>query len=209
MIGYDEEDGLFGQFIYGGTTPGYEDELWKHYWQNYDYVISNYGRVWSCKRNIFLKPDRVGKSGHFQIAMRYYGNYKQAYVHRMVAEMFIPNPDNLPVVRHLDGDPTNNIVWNLAWGTQKDNHADSVRHGTARLPSDEDHEKALAVTRRPVIAISESNGSQIWFPSQHEAARELNVSHSSIWQCLAGQRNNVGGYSFVRAQGGDMNADCP
>lgn len=122
----------------------------------------------------------------------------------MVAEMFIPNPNNLPVVRHLDGNPTNNVVWNLAWGTAKDNYEDAVRHGTFRPLSDEDCKKSLekvhAIQSQPVIAISESNGSQIWFPSISDAARELNLSHGNISNCLAGRYKHTGGYSFVYAQ---------
>lgn len=205
MIGYDEEDGLFGVFIYGETTPGFEGELWKHYCQNSDYAVSTYGRVYSCKRKIFLKPRKVDSTGHLGICMCYLGTVTHVYVHRMVAEMFIPNPDNLPVVRHLDGDPTNNVVWNLSWGTQRDNWDDSVRHGTFRLLSEE----VIAMRSQPVIAISESYGSQIRFPSQREAARELNLDQSSICACLNGRLKHTGGYSFIRAEaeGGEANAD--
>ena len=212
MDTYDGEDGIFGEFIYGenGYQPlGYEGELWKYYWQNFDYAISTHGRVWSCKTNRFIKPVKSDVTGYLVVSMSYHGGCKNVFVHRLVAEMFIPNPYDLPVVRHLDGDPTNNVVWNLAWGTAKDNYEDSVRHGTARLFSDEDSEKGCAVTRRPVIAISESNGSQIWFPSQHDAARELNLIQAHISECVKGHRKHTGGYSFVRAEGGDANADCP
>jgi hypothetical protein len=51
-------------------------------------------------------------------------------VHRLVAEAFIPNPSGHPCVRHLDGNPKNNHVTNLAWGTYADNEADKARHGT-------------------------------------------------------------------------------
>lgn len=211
MIGYDD-DGLFGEFIFGEhgwTPPGYEDELWKYYWQNCDYAVSTHGRVWSCRSNKFIQPAKIDRGGYLAINMWCYGMETHVLVHRMIAEMFIPNPNNLPVVRHLDGDPTNNVVWNLAWETQRDNWEDAVRHGTFRPLSAEDFEKSLAVNSRPVIAISESNGSQIWFPSQSEAARELQLNRASICSCLNGRLSHTGGYSFVRAQGGEANADCP
>lgn len=212
MIGYDNDDGLFGEFIfgeYGWTPPGYEDELWKHYWQNCDYAVSTHGRVWSCRRNRFLQPVKSNRDGHLSITMCYHGMQKQVYIHRLVAEMFIPNPYNLPVVRHLDGDPTNNVVYNLAWGTTKDNWEDAVRHGTARPLSDDAREKALVLKKQPVIAISESDGSHFWFPSQSEAARELRLQIASISRCLEGRQKRSGRYTFVRAQGGEVNADCP
>lgn len=211
MIGYDEEDGLFGEFIYGGTTPGYEDELWKHYYRDWDYAVSNYGRVYSCRSNRFLKAAKANMAGHLKICMNHLGMETSVFVHRMVAEMFIPNPNNLPVVRHLDGNPTNNVVWNLAWGTQRDNWEDSVRHGTARMFSAEDlekgREKSRAVRSRPVIAISESNGSQICFPSINDAARELNLSPGNICSCLAGRYKQTGGYSFIYEEGGEDNVE--
>ena len=213
MIGYDEEDGLLGQFIFGErgyTPPGYEGELWKYYWKNRDYAISTYGRVYSCKSNIFLKPDKYDRYGHLAIRMYHLGTYTNVYVHRMVAEMFIPNPDGLSVVRHLDGNPNNNVVWNLAWGTTKDNYEDSVRHGTARTAEDLEKacEKARALQSRPVIAISESNRSQIRFPSISDAARELQLHNQNICACLNGRRSHTGGYSFIYArEGGEANAD--
>ena len=214
MIGYDEEDGFYGEFIFGDrgfTPPGYEGELWKHYWQNRDYAVSTFGRVWSCQSKIFLKPQKLDRCGHLHIGMHYLGIVTTVQVHRMVAEMFISNPDNLPVVRHLDGNAANNVVWNLAWGTQKDNWEDAVRHGTARMFSDEEREKSYAMRRQPVIAISESDGRQICFPSQMEAARQLNVRQANINNCLTGRYKQTGGYKFIRAEaeGGEANADCP
>lgn len=52
------------------------------------------------------------------------------YLHRIMATVFLPPPvESQSVVRHLDGDPTNNVAANLAWGTQADNMADCIRHG--------------------------------------------------------------------------------
>lgn len=53
------------------------------------------------------------------------GTEQRAYVHRLVAQAFIDNPDNLPYVNHLDGCPANNHVDNLEWVT----HSQNVKHG--------------------------------------------------------------------------------
>lgn len=58
--------------------------------------------------------------------------HKQYYLHRLVALAYIPNPNNLPVVCHIDDNPLNNKVSNLKWGTHKDNTQDAIRNGKIR-----------------------------------------------------------------------------
>lgn len=57
------------------------------------------------------------------------GESKNVKIHRLVAEVYIPNPDNKPLVRHLNDNRLDNRVLNLAWGTDKDNRADALRNG--------------------------------------------------------------------------------
>lgn len=52
------------------------------------------------------------------------GKYVYGYLHRLVAMAYIPNPNNYPIVRHLNDNPLDNRLANLAWGTQKDNVKD-------------------------------------------------------------------------------------
>jgi hypothetical protein len=68
------------------------------------------------------------KSGHMRVSL---GNSNERYVHVLVLNAFVgPCPEGMEC-RHLDGNPGNNHLWNLAWGTRKENYEDSVRHGTA------------------------------------------------------------------------------
>lgn len=104
-----------------------KNEIWKDI-EGYEgvYRVSNMGRVYSVKRNIMLKPQRVcdgAKDGGGYRAVRLCvdGEYKMAYIHRLVAQAFLPNPQNLPQVNHKDEDKTNNRVENLEWCDDKYN----------------------------------------------------------------------------------------
>lgn len=110
------------------------------------YEVSSLGRVRSLDRvimrsngypqplkGVVLTPN-LGKRGSYTVMLPTASGQRQVKVHRMVAEAFIPNPSGFPVVRHLNDDPTDNRVENLAWGTQSDNMRDAIRNGTHRTP---------------------------------------------------------------------------
>lgn len=84
---------------------------------NSNYYISNFGRVYNIRsKKITLSPEGKGKYARVKI------NCKKYRVHRLVAQLFIPNPDNKPYVDHIDGDRYNNRVDNLRWVTSLENN---------------------------------------------------------------------------------------
>ena len=85
-----------------------------------DYQITDDGRVWSKKRNKWLKLGNTG-NGYYQVHLCKNGKVKVYLVHRLVAEHFIPNPDNLPEVNHKDECKASNVVENLEWCDSKYN----------------------------------------------------------------------------------------
>ena len=85
------------------------------------YYVSSDGRVLGA--NGLLKPVR-GKDGYLRCNIAQDGKFRLWLVHRLVAEAFIPNPDNKPEVNHIDGDKANNNVSNLEWVTREEN----IRH---------------------------------------------------------------------------------
>lgn len=100
------------------------------------YEVSNMGNVLSLSRKTkgrwgkdktspgrLLKLDKSGL-GYARISLSKNGVTKKYHVHRLVAEAFIPNPDNKPCVNHLDNSRDNNVVSNLEWAT----HADNTNH---------------------------------------------------------------------------------
>lgn len=84
---------------------------------NSNYYVSNFGRVYNKKsKKITLSPDGKGKYAKLRI------NGKKYRIHRLVADIFIPNPENKPFVDHIDGDRYNNRADNLRWVTSTENN---------------------------------------------------------------------------------------
>lgn len=101
------------------------------------YEIASDGIVWSrrtsrgMRREFRAMTGRRDAKGYWGVILCAEGYRRRSVrIHRLVAEAFIPNPEGLPCVRHMDGDPSNNNASNLAWGTYADNEDDKIRHGT-------------------------------------------------------------------------------
>lgn len=108
-------------------------EVWKAV-PNYEglYEISNHGRFASLRKDgrFFRKLNEKTHYLSASVKSLNGGTQKCFYIHTLVAQVFIgPRPDGL-VVRHLDGNRYNNHVSNLAYGTNSQNVADAVKHGT-------------------------------------------------------------------------------
>lgn len=89
------------------------------------YAITEDGRVWSYRYNKFFTP-QIDGSGYYRVQLTKDGKHRNYRIHRLVAEAFIPNPQNLPEVNHLDEVKTNNNVYNLEWC----DHSYNINYGT-------------------------------------------------------------------------------
>jgi hypothetical protein len=98
-----------------------------------DYEVSDHGRVRSLpghKRRGQVLRGIAQHHGHLMVNPRRDGRMRQLFVHRLVLEAFIgPCPPGM-MCRHLNGNPSDNRLENLRWGTPKENAEDSTRHGT-------------------------------------------------------------------------------
>lgn len=93
------------------------------------FLVSTEGEVYSLRTKRVLKGGR-SKNGYAVLSSKIGGRKGKAIclkIHRLVAEAFIPNPENKPHVNHIDGDKTNNFVENLEWVTSREN----VQHAMA------------------------------------------------------------------------------
>lgn len=111
------------------------------------YAISNLGRVKAIKRYMdsnkpnarkSIMPERIMKSRHanknkYQRIQLFDGSkHRDLLIHRLVAEAFVPNPDNKPYVDHLDGNKTNNVWTNLEFVTMAENNQRAYDTGLKR-----------------------------------------------------------------------------
>ena len=100
-------------------------------WKAYDatYEVSNYGRVRNSKNGRIrtIKPNKQG-----YLDMRLYKPNSHLVIHRAVATLFIPNPNNKPFINHIDGNKHNNLVDNLEWCTRSENEKHAWKFGLKR-----------------------------------------------------------------------------
>jgi len=126
----------------------------------------------------------VANNGYLQIALNRDNTEKNYTVHRIVAQTFIPNPDNLPCVLHNDDDPTNNCVSNLRWGTQQDNIDDRTKRGRTSVGESRPCSK---LTEREVLEIrqlfSSTQGSSL---SDRKVGKRYGVTGATIHKVRLG-----------------------
>ena len=95
-------------------------ETWQQIEGHENYEISNYGRVRN-RATGKMRSTHDDQRGYEQVNLYTNGKKHSCKVHRLVANAFIPNPDNLPQINHIDGNKWNNCADNLEWCSQADN----------------------------------------------------------------------------------------
>lgn len=169
-------------------------EIWKDI-AGYEglYQVSNFGRVKSLNyrktgKEVILKL-RVAHKRHnyMDVALTKWGITKRHKVHRLVALAFIPNPNNLPHINHIDCDVANNNSDNLEWCDAKYN----INYGGRAIKF------GKAVGHR--VAQCDVHGNVInTFYSIREAARVLNLSNTNIVAAIQGKQKTCGGFIWKK-----------
>lgn len=161
----------------------YEEEEWLVIPGFPRYMISNFGRVWSTIREQFLKP-HPDKDGYLYVMLYNNGIGTNKWIHRLIAENFIPVETGRDQVNHDDGNKQNNSIDNLEWCTLTENRRHAFRTGLQHSPS------ARCVK---IIETGEV------FDSLVDCARSINGNRSCISMCLSGIHKTHKGYTFEYA----------
>lgn len=162
-------------------------EVWKSLKWCKDYEVSSLGNIKSlkCGKETIRKPCK-SKEGYLIVSLWKNNKGKTFKVHRLVAETFMPNPENKPEVNHINGIKTDNRVENLEWVTGSENmkHAykNNLRKAQAKGKYGSNNPRAKPIKQFDL----EGKLIKIW-GSSIEAANSLGVNKSSICQCLKGQ----------------------
>lgn len=153
------------------------------------YQISNKGRVKSFtnpKKPKILRPHQL-KNGYLMVHLakgEEWGSNETECVriHKLVADAFIPNPQNKCHVRHINQDRTDNRVENLKWVTREESNADPITKANrmAAIP------QRIEKTSRPVLVYDENLTLLSAFTSTAETARQLNLQQGNIVNVCSG-----------------------
>ena len=168
------------------------------------YEISNFGRVKSLPRYVnnhtgqLLVKEKIIKQqknhkGYATVTLgnKKSGNKKTMFVHRLLAKAFIPNPNNLPQINHIDGDKLNNKINNLEWCDNSYNQIHAYQNGLNW------HHEGSGRKKKPVYQIDITTKEIVnEFESATEAAKQIGSKQPDISACCRKERGHrvVKGY---------------
>lgn len=168
--------------------------------KNYErYYVSKLGHVFTIGRTSQLKeiaPCKTPK-GYLKVWLYKNGKRKMFYIHRLVAQAFLENPEALPMVNHKDEDKSNNTVENLEWcDVQYNTHYGTrVQRIASKNLNDPSRSKEVAMYDKTGVFLKK-------YPSLCEARRDTNISDRLISSCCRGYRKSAKGYIFAYANEG-------
>ena len=175
-----------------------EKEIWRPIkgYEGY-YEVSSYGNVRSVNRIIAHSDGKMEhhkgkllkckeKNGYLLVQLCKNGKHTTFFIHRLVAQCFIPNPDSFPIINHKDEVKTNNCVDNLEWCTHRYNNC----YGTVLQRRAEKHSKAVLQIDKETDEIVEEYTSMI------EAARNIKSRQANISNCCRGKIKSAYGFKW-------------
>ena len=150
------------------------------------YLVDEYGNVKNTRTNKLIIGDK-NNMGYRRVCLYNGNNHQRFFRHRLVAEYFIPNPDNFPEVNHIDGNKDNCYYKNLEWCNRSDNELHAWK-------TELKHYNSGIIKNKPFIVEFDS-GETKTYKNQYILARELNLSQATIGGWLTGRTHSYYKYN--------------
>ena len=153
------------------------------------YTLHKDGRIYSKYSQRFMKAT-VDVTGYPIIVLtNKSGKFKKS-LHRLLAEHFLPNPDNKPQVNHKDGDKTNYTLDNLEWATAKENCQHAIQTGLTQSRDEARYTAVLKICLETGEVLGE-------YPSVTSAAKLHGIHQPNLTKVCKGYRKSAGGFGWT------------
>lgn len=166
--------------------PGYEGV----------YQVSNLGRVRNVKYRGKLLSISVKSNGYCRVTLSDSNKNKDFYIHRLVAEAFIPNPECKPEVNHIHGNKNDNRASQLEWSDRSNNNLHAYRV-LGRISTFTGMVGKKNHKSKPVVSMNIKTGEKVEYGSGCLAAKAIGVSQSCVSDVLKGRQKTTKGYVIV------------
>ena len=166
------------------------------------YEITKEGKVISPSGKE-LKP-RITQRGYYRVGI----NDKDYYIHRLVAEKYLPNPERKPYIDHINCDKSDNRVENLRWVTHTENmnnpitrkNISQIMVGKKRTYKSIEKQRKTIIEKYgiKVIQLDKNNNYINTYDSISAAAIDNNIPQQNIGECIKMKRKTAGGYRWIK-----------
>lgn len=176
------------------TMPIFEEE-WKDIF-GYEglYQVSTSGRIKSVARHTtkggIMKTYLSKDTGYIGLSLSKNGKVRYATIHRIMAEAFIPNPENKPCINHKNSIRNDNRIENLEWCTHSENNIHAYKFGNNKITKNHLSQK----TKKPVLQYDLSGNFIREFNSARTVEKLCNINHSNIRKCCIGKAKKANGF---------------
>lgn len=195
-------------------------EKWKDIDGFPDYKISSEGKILRISKNYYLKPCLDKSIGYFVVNLYdTKGRPHRKFLHRLIAEAFIPNPENKRTVNHIDGNKSNNELSNLEWATDSENMLHAFSHGLCEntrksackqqkiLSKKPRTEKQIESARRNITLTNKKRRTRDFLYFHQKEALKKMFNGCVLNGTVGSGKSRVGLYYYFQRNGGSINPE--